>query len=82
MKRKWVCENWRCSNVCTDNTALSAPDPFNPGETLVACPKCREVGTLIGACDFKGCKKPSSSGSPTKDGYVFRCYEHRPERTS
>jgi ABC-type dipeptide/oligopeptide/nickel transport system permease subunit len=59
---------------------FASPDPFNPGETIEACPKCREIGTLVGCCDLSGCRKPGTSGIPSPTGYLHRCHEHYPER--
>lgn len=77
---KWVCDVFWCANICTDAEVLWADDPFNPGEKITACPKCRQIGTLVGACDFDGCKSAATSGTPTASGYVSRCYDHRPDR--
>jgi len=71
----YVCEE------CGDETAvyLSAPNPFNRGETIVGCPSCWSVDSLVRAC-WK-CKAPATSGTPNAGGfrYVHSCFKHRPK---
>lgn len=75
--QRLVCENIRCRWVGVESEALKAPNPFNPGDFLVACPKCREQ-TLHTCCDEPGCNAPASCGSVTKDSYRWTCWKHRP----
>jgi hypothetical protein len=73
---RWICRE--CSSVCGDKELLRAPNPFAPAEEIVGCPICEEVNAMVGACDFGGCVREASTGSPTADGYVRRCWEHSP----
>jgi hypothetical protein len=76
---KWVCSEWRCAWVGTTDQILTAPDPFNEGDTISACPKCREIGVLVAACDVDGCSKQAGCGTPTKAGYRWTCGAHMPK---
>ena len=78
MTERLICDYWRCEWTGTTDQALSAPDPFNEGSTLYACPNCRDM-TLVRACDVPGCKRAASCGTPTPDGYRNTCGEHRPK---
>lgn len=49
-----------------DSAALRAVDPFNDGETLIACPKCRGQ-TLHICCDEPKCTMEASCGTPTAE---------------
>lgn len=76
-KWKWKCQ--QCGHVSTQY--LTARSPFDDDQ-LVACAKCKSVGTLVGACHFEGCCKESSNGMKNSKGeYVWSCHEHSPERT-
>jgi len=72
-----VCEEWRCRWCGPESEALRAPDPFNEGDTLIACPKCREQA-LHTCCDEPGCTMEASCGTPTADGYRWTCGKHQP----
>lgn len=74
--QKLVCRDYKCAWCGLNSEALRAPDPFNPGRELMACPKCREVGTLVQACEWEGCRRAASGGLPTGDGYRWFCSEH------
>lgn len=37
-----ICSKWHCGWYGDLSEVLIAPDPFNPGVELLACPKCRE----------------------------------------
>lgn len=73
------CGEWKCSWVGNITEVLTAPNPFEPGEELYACPKCKSLN-LERACDIEGCKKQASGGTPTSDGgYRFHCHDHHPK---
>lgn len=74
---KWVCE--ACRRISLDGEYLTAPNPFDPTDTLTGCPSCKAVNSLVGACDEPGCEKESSMGTPTTEGYRRTCYDHRPK---
>jgi hypothetical protein len=73
------CEKYRCDWRGQDHEALRAPDPFNEGDELIACPKCREVSVLQVACDEPDCWEFVSCGTPTADGYRRTCHKHAPK---
>ena len=75
MSERWICEE--CDWVGTDGDLLSAPDPFNEGCLIYACPTCHLM-TISRACDVDGCKFLASCGEPTENGYVFTCSRHAP----
>jgi len=72
--RKVVCGcGWRG----IETQLLRAPDPFNPGDELTACPDCRQQGELRMACETDGCWKESSCGGTFADGvYRNTCGPH------
>lgn len=72
---KWKCFYWRCGWHGNDDELLSAPDPFNPGETMYACPKCRETD-IVSGCDEPGCTKEGTCGWPSPSGYRRTCVDH------
>jgi len=75
---KWLCSEWRCGWVGKEY--LVAPDPFNEGCKIAACPNCREIGTLVLCCDEPGCDKESTCGTNTESGYRRTCFAHMPMR--
>jgi len=75
---KLVCDDFRCGWHGLQSQALQAPDPFNEGDTLIACPECREQ-TLYTACDESGCNQRAGCGTPTPAGYRWTCHKHLPK---
>ena len=78
MNHKVVCTEGRCDWHGWDWEMLSAPDPFNDGDTISACPACREINSVVVACDEPECWKEATCGMPTKAGYRQTCGKHRP----
>lgn len=76
---KWQCTS--CDEIWLESELLSAPNPFEPAAgPITGCPHCKEVNCFRTICDWTGCKRESSSGTPLADGrYVWRCWDHRPE---
>jgi hypothetical protein len=75
---KLICEE--CGWLGQDSEMLKAPSPFDPEHTIVGCPRCREVETLVVACDEPGCSAKVTCGTPTPDGYRNTCGKHAPWR--
>lgn len=73
---KWKCQEFRCGWHGDESAILQAPDPFNDGEVIAACPECREVGTLVSGCDEPGCTEIGSCGWPSEAGYRRTCGAH------
>jgi len=78
---KLVCEDQKCNWCGPEDDVLKAPNPFEPEEIVWGCPRCHEIETIVGACEVEGCCRPSTSGTPTHDGYRRTCIDHIPERT-
>lgn len=78
MERKIVCNDWRCGWHGMESEMLTAPNPFVEGETISACPKCKDVNCLLYACDEHECWDEATCGTPTPDGYRSTCGKHRP----
>lgn len=78
---RFICSEWRCRWCGPENEAIRAPDPFNEGDTLIACPKCREQ-TLHTCCDDPECKMEATCGTPTQEGYRWTCGQHVPNENN
>lgn len=76
--QKRACDEWRCGWRGVVVELLRAPDPFNPGDELFACPKCR-CQTTRGCCDEPNCWEQDTCGTPTKAGYRRTCHKHVPK---
>lgn len=74
---KWLCDC--CGDVC--DKPLSAPNPFDFDDYLQGCPSCKRAETLTQACQFPGCKRAASSGTPGAHGYRYfwACGLHHPK---
>lgn len=72
---KLVCD---CGWSGESSDLLSAPDPFEVGGTITACPNCKDICSLVVACDEPGCYQHASCGTPTENGYRNTCHDHRP----
>lgn len=72
---KWQCED--CGWQGEDSELLRAPNPFIEGDTMTACPGCRDTGTLNVCCDEPGCWRGAGCGWPTPSGgYRHTCFPH------
>lgn len=61
--------------------ALTAPHPFDPEDTVLGCPQCLSVSSLIVACDEPECWKPATCGTPMAEGpYRSTCGNHVPPK--
>jgi hypothetical protein len=76
--RRLKCEE--CGHV--SETYLTAPNPFESDETIIACENCKQVECLVAAC-WK-CDRQAGIGTTasTEFRYVNTCYEHNPERAT
>ena len=77
--KKVVCNESRCKWHGEANEMLSAPSPFESGEMIYACPKCKEIGSVVTACDEPDCWSEATCGTPTDNGYRQTCYKHMPK---
>lgn len=55
---------------------LTAQNPFDPGETISGCPKCKAIDDAIVACDEPGCWREATCGWPSESGYRWTCGKH------
>ena len=75
---KLICSEIECTWRGLEKDALKAPNPFEPTEIIYGCPECKEINTLVRACDEPRCWVQVSCGTPTKDGYRSTCSKHKP----
>lgn len=77
--KKLKCSYWRCDWHGTDADVLRAPDPFNDGVELWACPKCKDQ-TIVCACIVHDCWQEGTCGGPNPydpgGPFVAICGEH------
>ena len=74
-EQKYACENCLWDGLVCD--LLSAPNPFEAGEMLYACPNCQAM-EVEAICDAVDCWRPVTCGTPTANGYRHTCLEHKP----
>lgn len=74
MAREYIC------NACgaVERDVLTAKNPFLAGHHIMACPQCKQVGTLALTCAEKGCYRKATKRVPEYGGYVTAlvCDEH------
>jgi hypothetical protein len=61
---------------------LKAPNPFDPEDEILGCPKCKEVNSMVAACDEFDCWEEGSCGTPTLKGYRWTCFRHIPTQNT
>ena len=67
MMSKLICEE--CDWHGQDEDMLTAINPFDKDDTIIGCPKCFAINTLLPACDVPECWQVVSCGTPTPGGY-------------
>lgn len=80
MNRKVVCEEYRCQWRGLESQVLKAKNPFDPDYEINGCPSCKEINTIVYACDEPRYWKPVTCGTPTNNGYRSTCGQHKPEK--
>jgi hypothetical protein len=72
----WRCRD--CGTISLEHELLTAPSPFNPADSLVACPECRQCQEGFDpVCDEPGCEEIAEFGWPDGSGqYRFTCSQH------
>jgi hypothetical protein len=65
-----------CEWIGETTQLLQAENPFELGDTLYGCPKCRSVNCFIRLCDEQGCTRDASCGWPSEEGYRQTCGKH------
>lgn len=77
--RKVFCGGYTCGWRGGYSEVLVAENPFEKGESITACPNCREIESIVAACDEPDCWSGASCGTPTDNGYRWTCHAHRPD---
>lgn len=73
--KRWRCCD--CSKVSIQGALLTAPNPFDPDDTVTGCPWCKSVAEFDELCDEPGCNQATSCGFPTEGGgYRRTCSAH------
>jgi hypothetical protein len=72
------CENWRCDWRGDSDEMLRAKHPFDETDEITGCPKCKQIGCVMGVCDEPGCWEFATCGTLTERGYRNTCGKHRP----
>ena len=76
--KKVICNEYKCNWTGVESEILTAESPFEKGEIISACPECKEINTIVYACDEPGCWKQATCGTPTENGYRNTCGKHAP----
>lgn len=74
MSDKWQCDE--CGWMGKSDDLLKAANPFDLGDTIAGCPKCKTIGAFSEICDEPECKKFAGCGWPSSEGYRRTCFEH------
>lgn len=72
-------DKWRCDECGWEGKSddlLRATNPFDVGDTITGCQKCKTIGAFTEMCDENGCSKPAGCGWPSSEGYRRTCFEH------
>jgi hypothetical protein len=72
--KAWKC--MQCGTVSLGSQMLTAPSPFDPEDTLTACPKCKSMDEWKEMCEIDGCDNGATMGMNTENGYKRLCYKH------
>ena len=74
-EKRWRCDG--CRKVSSDSELLTAPNPFNPDDTLTGCPHCFACDQFDMLCSTPGCNLLATCGGPGADGaYRQTCGDH------
>lgn len=73
---RWLCGN--CDWNGTHAELLSAPHPWHADAMIYGCPACKWEDEIRWACQVCHTSEVTS-GTPTADGYLRTCSEHRPK---
>ena len=73
------CGDRRCGWIGTWGEVPFAPNPFDPADTLHACPLCKTIDNFEECCDEPECFEPATCGTPIPNGYRRTCHKHMPK---
>ena len=74
------CPEHHCNWIGVESETLTTPNPFDPEETLMACPICHDINNLRTTCDEPECFEFDTCGTPIPHGYRRTCGKHVPKR--
>ena len=74
MTDKYICGNF--GERIYDDEFLLAAHPFDEGEKIYGCPRCKGVEELYRVCDQKDCWLREGGGINTAAGYRNLCLKH------
>lgn len=60
-----------------DTDILVAPNPFEEGEFLYACPVCKSIDNYDVICNHEGCKNVAYYYDTNTDNMPSYCWTHR-----
>ena len=75
--KRWSCKN--CGEISLEPALLTAPNPFDPADTISGCPNCKSVEGFDEICDEPDCLQHAGCGFPAGPefgGYRRTCYKH------
>lgn len=72
--KRWRCTD--CYKIVHEWELLEAPNPFDPEDTIIGCPKCKSVESFEEVCDEAGCEAMATCGWPDGNGYRRTCSRH------
>jgi hypothetical protein len=73
---KFVCRE--CNSRLRASELLMAAHPFQQGEMVLGCPRCKDIGPFDPICDQAGCWNLTCAGTPSPAGYRLTCHQHVP----
>ena len=60
-----------CDLICNNDEFLTAINPFDESDTIIGCPECKSIDSMVPVCDITSCTEVVSCDTPTAHGY--RC---------
>ncbi len=68
-----------CGHLHEQDMWSSAPNPFDPKDTIIGCVSCYAANSLVVVCAAEGCSWTASGSSPDSDWvYRWTCRGHKP----
>jgi len=67
-----------CQHRYRVSESLRSDHPFEAGEIVHGCPRCKSISCDLAVCEQPGCWAKVSCGTPTENGYWSTCGKHQP----